>query len=400
MSRKDYSYCAPWPVYALGWSQRPGSFRMAIGSFYEEYANKLKVIQLHEPSGELVRIAEADHQFPITKTMFSPHKSGRTREFLATTGDFLRIWELTIDEDEMDGVQPTTPTPQQPMRFGSSPDSGGDGSGSTSGDSGHLSLRANMANTRRGMGPNAKKDFVAPLTSMDWNEVNPSLCVTSSIDTTCTVWDINTQQAKTQLIAHDKEVYDVAFARGTDVFASVGADGSVRMFDLRALEHSTIIYETPTTGHGGIGGAPENTPLVRIAWNKQDPNYVAAVQQDSGSVLVLDVRVPAIPVTELVNRGSVSVNAIAWAPHSSAHVCSAGDDRQAMIWDVSQLASMKKNETAGQGTGGAAGKPATSIVDPVLVYQAPAEVNQVTWSSVNPEWIAVAYGSTVQALRI
>ena len=35
-------------------------------------------------------------------------------------------------------------------------------------------------------------------------------------------------QAKTQLIAHDKEVYDIAFAAGVNVFASVGADGSVR----------------------------------------------------------------------------------------------------------------------------------------------------------------------------
>ena len=53
---------------------------------------------------------------------------------------------------------------------------------------------------------------------------------------------------KTQLIAHDKEVYDISFSRGVsgrDQFASVGADGSVRMFDLRALEHSTIIFEWP-----------------------------------------------------------------------------------------------------------------------------------------------------------
>lgn len=50
--------------------------------------------------------------------------------------------------------------------------------------------------------------------------------------------------AKTQLIAHDKEVYDVRFcANSVDVFVSCGADGSVRMFDLRSLEHSTIIYE-------------------------------------------------------------------------------------------------------------------------------------------------------------
>ena len=66
------------------------------------------------------------------------------------------------------------------------------------------------------------------------------MAVTSSIDTTCTVWNVETKQAKTQLIAHDKEVYDVAFATGsTDIFASVGADGSVRMFDLRFMSFST-----------------------------------------------------------------------------------------------------------------------------------------------------------------
>lgn len=80
---------------------------------------------------------------------------------------------------------------------------------------------------------NKNSDFCAPLTSFDWNEHDPNLLGTSSIDTTCTIWNVETQQVRSQLIAHDKEVYDIAFARGTDVFASVGADGSVRMFDLR-----------------------------------------------------------------------------------------------------------------------------------------------------------------------
>lgn len=40
---------------------------------------------------------------------------------------------------------------------------------------------------------------------------------------------------KTQLIAHDKEVYDIAFACGKDIFGTVGADGSLRLFDLRRL---------------------------------------------------------------------------------------------------------------------------------------------------------------------
>ena len=88
-------------------------------------------------------------------------------------------------------------------------------------------------------------------------------------------------QVKTQLIAHDKEVYDIAFSRGLngrDQFASVGADGSVRMFDLRSLEHSTIIYESATISRGID---QPRIPLVRLAWNKQDPNYLATMPLDS-----------------------------------------------------------------------------------------------------------------------
>jgi len=84
---------------------------------------------------------------------------------------------------------------------------------------------------------NLNSDSCAPLTSFDWNVTDPHMVGTCSIDTTCTIWDIETLQTKRQLIAHDKEVYDMSFARGKDVFGTVGADGSVRMFDLRSLEH-------------------------------------------------------------------------------------------------------------------------------------------------------------------
>merc|ERR1711871_1905306 len=138
---------------------------------------------------------------------------------------------------------------------------------------------------------NKNSEFCAPLTSFDWNETDPSMIGTSSIDTTCTIWNMETKQARTQLIAHDKEVYDMAFARGVDVFASVGADGSVRMFDLRHLEHSTIIYESP-----------DLTPLLRISWNKQDPNYLATIMSDNSRTVILDIRIPSVPVAELAGH--------------------------------------------------------------------------------------------------
>ena len=44
--RKEiYKYDAPWPLYSMNWSVRPDKrFRLALGSFMEEYNNKVKAI--------------------------------------------------------------------------------------------------------------------------------------------------------------------------------------------------------------------------------------------------------------------------------------------------------------------------------------------------------------------
>lgn len=206
------------------------------------------------------------------------------------------------------------------------------------------------------------------MTSFDWNDTDPSIIGTSSIDTTCTIWNIETKQAKTQLIAHDKEVYDIAFAPSTDVFASAGADGSVRMFDLRSLEHSTIIYESP-----------ELVPLLRLTWNKHDHNYLATFLMEQNQVVILDIRAPSVPVAEL-NGHNACVNSIAWAPHSSCHICTGGDDAQALIWDLSAMP-----------------KP---ITEPILAYNAEAPINTLQWSQAQPEWVAITFDKKLQILRV
>jgi WD repeat-containing protein 68 len=172
---------------------------------------------------EYTKFAEATCAYPVTRILWEPPSSQKSgTDLLATSGDHLRLWSL-----------PSPSTPQ------------------------HASNNINrsaLANTRDAaplkLAPlallsNSKTpEHTAPLTSLDWNTLSPKLIITSSIDTTCTIWDIPTLTAKTQLIAHDKEVFDVRFCAGSvDVFVSCGADGSVRMFDLRSLEHSTIIYE-------------------------------------------------------------------------------------------------------------------------------------------------------------
>merc|ERR1719389_695012 len=237
----------------MNWSVRADQrFRLAIGSFEEEYSNSVRVIQLDEETHKFVDIGGFEHPYPTTKIMWMPDPNGSRRDLLATTGDYLRLWQVT--------------------------------------DNKAIKMLCLLNN-------NKTSEYCAPLTAFDWNQTNPNIIGTSSIDTTCTIWDVEKQVAKTQLIAHDKEVYDIAFAKNEHIFGSVGADGSVRIFDLRSLEHSTITYESS-----------DLKPLLRLQWNKQDPNYMATFTANGTSCIILDIRVPSVPVAEL--RGhSHSVNA-------------------------------------------------------------------------------------------
>lgn len=52
---------------------------------------------------DFVKVAEADHEYPITKVSWEPLRAGKsTANLLATTGDYLRLWELT-DEPPLPG---------------------------------------------------------------------------------------------------------------------------------------------------------------------------------------------------------------------------------------------------------------------------------------------------------
>lgn len=168
--------------------------------------------------------------------MWSPASATNTKnDLLASSGDYLRLWSINSD---------------------------------------------NQGNMKALLNNNKHTEYCAPLTAFDWNETDPSMLATCSIDTTVTVWDLETVKPKTQLIAHDKEVYDVAFApNDTHIFSTAGADGSVRLFDLRSLEHSTILYESKALN-----------PLLRVSWNKQDPNYLACLSADSHKIAILDIR--------------------------------------------------------------------------------------------------------------
>ena len=102
--RKEiYKYEAPWTVYAMNWSVRPDKrFRLALGSFIEEYNNKVQIVTLDEDSSEFFSKSSFDHPYPTTKIMWIPDGKGLFPDLLATSGDYLRVWRATDNETRLE----------------------------------------------------------------------------------------------------------------------------------------------------------------------------------------------------------------------------------------------------------------------------------------------------------
>ncbi|KAL2870243.1 WD repeat protein [Aspergillus lucknowensis] len=378
------NYITPWPIYAVDWCKWPvpgnaGSFggKIALGSYLEDHHNYIQILDTHlthpDPdtpdavAGDLkleyVKTAEATHSYPVTRILWEPPSSQKqSTDLLATSGDHLRLWSLPNAQPVHSTNSITRPTNQRDV------------------PTAKLSPLALLSNSK-------SPEHTAPITSLDWNTISPSLIITSSIDTTCTIWDIPTLTAKTQLIAHDKEVYDVRFcAQSVDVFVSCGADGSVRMFDLRSLEHSTIIYE-PTekneklmspTGNGSPS-TPASAwppPLLRISASPHDAHLLATFSQDSSIVRVLDVRQPGQALLELKGH-SAPLNSVEWSPNRRGVLASGADDCLVLLWDLIN----QHNSTPVTPLVHTPGAPSTTTErGPAAAWQCDYEISNISWS--------------------
>lgn len=125
----------------------------------------------------------------------------------------------------------------------------------------------------------------------------------------------------------------------------------------------------------------ENSELLRVGWNRQDPRFVATFAAKSNAVHVIDVRVPGTPFISLQSH-TQPVNAFSLAPHSAQYICTGGDDQRALIWDL---------ERGAQGS---------RRLEPVLRYVASSEVVALEWSTLSQDHIAICYTNEAQMLRV
>ena len=85
------------------------------------------------------------------------------------------------------------------------------------------------------------------------------------------------------------------------------------------------------------------------------------------------------------------VNAVAWSPVSGSLICTVADDCMALIWDIAPLSN-------NQGTPPTVGNQRK--LDPVLAYSAHVEVNNLTWSALQPDWVAICLDRKSQILKV
>ncbi|EFC35605.1 predicted protein [Naegleria gruberi] len=202
MNQKEiYTYNSDWMIYSLSWSvRRDEKYRLAIGSFIEEYRNKVDIIKLNNDN-ILERVAQFEHPYPATKIQFHPSASINNPDLIATSGDYLRLWNINNNS-----TTTTTTTSNNNVNNNIS--------------SQQQQQTVQTVQKYHTFNNDSSSEFCAPLTSFDWCEYNPNMIGTCSIDTTCTIWDIPTGKSKTQLVAHDKEVYDISF-KDENIFCTI-----------------------------------------------------------------------------------------------------------------------------------------------------------------------------------
>jgi hypothetical protein len=71
--KQIYTHESQWNLYAINFSNRPEkNFRLSLGSFVEDTANKVEIIRLDEEKGDFEHCAYFEHEYPPSKIMWIP----------------------------------------------------------------------------------------------------------------------------------------------------------------------------------------------------------------------------------------------------------------------------------------------------------------------------------------
>lgn len=125
---------------------------------------QVQLVGLEEESSEFVCRNTFDHPYPTTKIMWIPDTKGIYPDLLATSGDYLRIWR--VGKARLKTFPNSTCIRLNYDEYFFS-------------DINSFAFLTQVSDTETRLecllNNNKNSDFCAPLTSFDWNEVDPNL---------------------------------------------------------------------------------------------------------------------------------------------------------------------------------------------------------------------------------
>uniref|UniRef100_A0A452HA94 Glutamate-rich WD repeat-containing protein 1 n=1 Tax=Gopherus agassizii TaxID=38772 RepID=A0A452HA94_9SAUR len=205
--------------------------------------------------------------------------------------------------------------------------------------------------------------------AMDWSPMVPGRLVTGDSKKNIHLWspkaDGTWQVDQRPFTAHTASVEDLQWSpTEATVFASCSADGSIRVWDVRAAPGRACML-TASQAHA--------SDVNVISWNRHEPFLLSG--GDDGALRIWDLRLFQTGTSVATfKQHTAPVTSVQWHPTDGGVFAAAGADDQVTQWDL----AVERDQ---EGEGESEDDPALASIPPQLlfVHQGETDIKELHW---------------------
>ncbi|TKA81213.1 hypothetical protein B0A49_01349 [Cryomyces minteri] len=191
----------------------------------------------------------------------------------------------------------------------------------------HFNLRAAISNNAWHNETAARQRDTLNVHDVKWSNRNFSTHIaTAATSGKVILYDVQKPSVEiARLHEHSRQVHKIAFnPHGGHLLLSASQDGTVRLWDLRALRREAIMLSSRSTFSGGSDGVRD------VKWSPTN-SLEFAIATDSGGIQRWDFQQPKAPKLRIAAHNKIC-HTIDWHPDGK-HLASASSDKSVKVWD-------------------------------------------------------------------